>query len=414
MKLLVIGGGIAGLCTAHYAQKAGLEVTVLEPEGPGRNSTSFGNAGMVVPSHFVPLAAPGMIEMGLRWMWNPESPFYVKPRLSLDLLRWGYWFWRASSAARVQQVSPLLRDLNLASRNAYAQLATELPQAFGFEQRGLLMLCHSAHGLAEESHAAQKARELGLEAHVLSANEVQKLEPGIQMQVAGGVYYPGDAHLNPKAFMQSLEHSLRQRGVRFVNSTLVGWQQQSDRLVAAKLAEGELQADQFVLCAGAWSQNLAAMLGLRLPLQAGKGYSFVLEQPTQKPSIPAILTEARVAVTPLAQGLRFGGTMEIAGLKPGINPRRINGIRKAIPRYYPAFQSDALQGRELWYGLRPCSPDGLPYIGRTARFANLSIASGHAMMGLSLGPITGQLISQVLLGQTPSLPLGPLSPDRYA
>jgi D-amino-acid dehydrogenase len=175
----------------------------------------------------------------------------------------------------------------------------------------------------------------------------------------------------------------------------------------------EIEADEWVLCGGSWSPVTASKLKLSLPMQAGKGYSLTMAKTAKSPSIPAILGEARVAVTPMGDSLRFAGTMEVAGLNTDVNPSRVRGILKSIPKYYPEFSASDFEGIQPWVGLRPCSPDGLPYVGRTQRYDNLCIATGHAMMGLSLGPITGQLISQTVSGEKPALMSALLDPDRY-
>jgi len=186
-----------------------------------------------------------------------------------------------------------------------------------------------------------------------------------------------------------------------------------DRIQKIRTTSGEVDADEVVLCGGSWSPLLAKQVALKLPLQAGKGYSVTLNKPRQLPSLCAIFTEARVAVTPMGDSLRFGGTMEIAGLNETINAKRVQGIIRSIPNYYPEFRMDDFANTTPWYGLRPCSPDGMPYVGRTKRFKNLTIATGHAMMGLSLGPITGKLVAGILADQAPSISLSLLSPDRY-
>ncbi len=168
-----------------------------------------------------------------------------------------------------------------------------------------------------------------------------------------------------------------------------------------------------MLCAGSWSAAAAHKLNLKLPLQAGKGYSLTLPNPRQQPHICAIFQEARVAVTPMGSSLRFAGTMELSGLNETINPRRVQGIIDSVSRYYPEFKPEDFREIRPRCGLRPCSPDGLPYIGRTQRFANLTIATGHAMMGLSVGPITGLLVAEILSGEKPRFNLTALSPDRY-
>ena len=411
--ILIIGGGVIGLCTAYYAARQCHRVTVIDRDAADHEGCSYGNAGMIVPSHFVPLAAPGMVALGLKWMWNPASPFYIKPRLSRDLLSWGIKFWRAATPERARRAAPLLRDLHLASRACFEELA-ELTD-FGFVKKGLLMLCKTQHTLAEEAKTAERARQLGVPAEVLDVSQTAALDPNVRMDVAGSIYFPKDCHLSPNRFMAALKHQLNQAGAQLSWETEVtGWRVDGSRVEAVQTAKGEFSADEFVVCGGSWSPVVARDLRLNLPLQAGKGYSLTLPQPRQLPQICAVFTEARVAATPMGNTLRFGGTMEIAGLNEEINPVRVQGIIKSVPKYYPDFTPQDFEGVQPWRGLRPCSPDGLPYVGRTARYSNLCLATGHAMMGLSLGPITGRLIAEILSDETPSIQIGLLNPDRYA
>jgi len=413
--VLVIGGGVIGLCTALYCARRGWRVTLVERNGAQRDGCSFQNTGMVVPSHFVPLAAPGMVALGLKWMWNPASPFYIRPRASWSLVDWLLKFWRAASADHVRRAAPLLRDLSLASRDCFDELATP-ENDFGLVKSGLLMLCKTRHALAEETRTADQARALGIPAEVLDAGQTAALDPGVRMDVAGAVYFPKDCHLVPERLMAGLQRRLAQAGAQFVwNTEVTGWRVDGgNRIRALKSGRGlEIEADEFVLCAGSWSPQLARGLGLKLPMQAGKGYSLTLPRPRQSPRICAIFTEARVAVTPMDGALRFGGTMEIAGVNEDIAPARVRSIIDAVPRYYPDLKPADFDGIRPWRGLRPCSPDGLPYLGRSARFPNLVVATGHAMMGLSLGPITGRLAAEILSGEEPGLNLALLSPDRY-
>ena len=414
-RVLIIGGGVIGLSAAYYAAQRGHEVTVLDRNPEQRDGCSFGNAGMIVPSHFVPLAAPGMVALGLKWMWNPESPFYIKPRLDWDLWNWAFKFWRAATPARVAQSEPLLRDLNLASRTCFEELAALPGIDFGLVKKGLLMLCATQHGLDEEAKFAERANALGVPAEVLDERGVAERDPGVRMTVAGGVYFPKDCHLSPGRFILSLQQLLKASGTRFVwGAEATGWRWNGTRLTAAQTEKGDFCADEYVLCGGSWSPVMARALGLELPMQAGKGYSLTLPRPPQLPQLCSIFTEARLAVTPMGTSLRIGGTMEIAGLNEEINPVRVRGIIKSVPKYFPEFSENDFAGIQPWRGLRPCSPDGLPYVGRTGRFANLTVATGHAMMGLSLGPITGRLVAEVVSGEKPSLPIELLAPDRYA
>lgn len=414
-KILVIGGGVIGLTTAYYAACKGHEVTVVERNPEQHEGCSFGNAGMVVPSHFVPLAAPGMVALGLKWMWNPESPFYVKPRLDWDLLNWGFKFWRASTPEHVRQSAPVLRDLSLASRACFEELAALPDNDFGLVKKGLLMLCKTSHALDEEAKTAEKARELGIPADVLDAKQTAKLDPNVRMDITGSVYFPKDCHLLPHRFMSGLRRQLNRLGTKFCyNTEVTGCRAANGRVEAWQTTKGDFAADEYVICGGSWSPVVARDLRLKIPIQAGKGYSLTLPKPRQLPEICAIFCEARVAVTPMAGALRIGGTMEIAGLNEDINPARIRGIVRSVPQYYPEFKTGDFEGIKPWRGLRPCSPDGMPYVGRAARYSNLSVATGHSMMGLSLGPVTGKLMSEILSGEKPSINIELLNPNRYA
>ncbi len=412
--ILVLGGGVIGLCTAYYCAKRGNRVTVIERNPEQRDGCSFGNAGMIVPSHFVPLAAPGMVALGLKWMWNPESPFYIQPRLNWELISWGLKFWQAATEARVSKAAPLIRDMSFASRACFEELESIADNEFNLTQRGLLMLCRTQHTLDEEARYAQQANLLGVPAEVLTAEQTSAIDPAVRMSIAGSVYFPKDCHLSPNRFMAGLKRQCDQMNVQFHWQTnVLKLVEESHRITSIHTTVGDFEADEVVVCSGSWSPLMTKEIGLKLPMQAGKGYSLTLKEPRQLPKICAIFSEARVAVTPMGNTLRFGGTMEIAGLNETINHRRVQGIIKSVPHYYPDFKPDDFAGVEPWHGLRPCSPDGLPYVGRTAKFSNLTIATGHAMMGLSLGPITGQLVASILANEPTSIPIELLSPDRY-
>jgi D-amino-acid dehydrogenase len=417
-SIVIVGGGVIGLCTAWYSLQKGHAVTILERGSSDHGSCSLGNAGMVVPSHFVPLAAPGMPMLGLRMLFNPESPFYVHPRLDSDLFDWAWKFFRAANAGHVARSGPVLRDLNLISRREYEIFANEWGNEFGLAQNGLVMLCKTAQTLHDEMHMAESARALGLSAEVLTPGELARLDPNVDMDVAGAVYFPQDCHLNPSVFVAALTREIQRAGGKFVwNANVEFWRRSADSktIEAVETSGGEFSADEYVIAGGSWSPEIARPLGLSLPMQAGKGYSFTVPAPRQLPNICSIFVEARVAVTPMGESLRFGGTMEITGLADAekVNPRRVNGIKKSIPSYYSKFQTGDFDGLPIWTGLRPCSPDGLPYIGRFGRYPNLSAATGHSMMGLSLAPVTGKIMAEILSGEKPEGAIGALSPDRY-
>jgi D-amino-acid dehydrogenase len=414
-RVVIVGGGAIGLSTALYCAERGFAVTVVERNGEERDGCSFGNAGMVVPSHFTPLAAPGVIAQGLRWMLRRRSPFYLKPRVSWDLVDWAMKFWVASNPRHVAAVAPLLRDLNLASRRCFDELSISLND-FEWSKKGALMLCRTGRALEDEIRVAEEAVRLGLPAEVLDAEQTAARDPGVRLDVVGSVHFPLDGILVPRRFMASLQQRLRDAGVEFAwNTEAAGWDVEPRGYVRAVRTHGHgpIEGDEFVLAAGAWSSVLSRPLSIALPMQAGKGYSLTLSDPRRMPALGAICTEARVSVSPMSRALRFGGTMEITGLDDSVDATRVRTIVDAVPHYYPDFHASDFDGLTPWRGLRPCSPDGLPYIGRAARHPNLVVATGHAMMGVSLAPITGTLVAQVIEGERTSVDIAQLSPDRF-
>lgn len=409
-QVVIVGGGVVGLAAAYHLAERGHAVTVLD-RGP---ACSHGNSGLIVPSHFVPLAAPGMIGLGLRSLTSRESPFWLQPSLSPAMLSWLVRFARASTAETVTLRAPLLRDLHLASRAIFVRWAAAWQPGFALGTDGLLMLCRTAQGLAAEARMADQARALGVPAEVLSAAETARREPSLALDIAGAVYFPLDAHLNPAQLLAALEAQGTRLGVTILRDTPVtGFRTRGRRVLAVETPAGPLEADEIVLAAGFASTAVARGLGLRLPMLPGKGYSLTLTAPRALPKHPAILTEARVAVTPMGDSLRVGGTLELGVGSATLDPRRVVGIVKSFVRYFPDF-TPADFGQILpWCGLRPCSPDGLPYLGRFARFDNVVAATGHAMMGVSLGPITGRLVAEIVAGEKTSFDLTALRPDRY-
>lgn len=409
----IIGGGIIGLSCAYYLQKAGHKVSVLD-QGDMESGCSYGNAGMIVPSHFIPLAAPGMIQKGVRWMFNARSPFYIRPELDADLFRWGYQFYRHATKAHVERSIPALLELGRLSRYCFNDWAKIIPSDFGFREKGLLMLFQEKSVESEERETVQIANRLGMEATILSPSEVQSLEPEVQVNVRGGVYFPGDAHLTPELLMNSLKSYLQNSGVVFhPHCRLIDFICLDNQISALSTTTGGFSFDEIVLATGSWSGGIARKLDLTIPMQAGKGYSFTKHQPTGNIQIPSLLLESRVAMTPMDSQLRIGGTMEISGIDHTVNMNRVKGIVNAIPKYYPEMKVTVPDVSEVWSGLRPCSPDGLPFIGRLSKIKNLVMACGHSMMGVSLGPGTGKIVSAIISDGGAEIDLHPFRPARF-
>jgi len=412
--VLIVGGGVIGLCCGWYLSRAGCTVTIVDRDPSRKEACSDENAGMVVPSHFIPLAAPGVISQGLKWMLNSKSPFYMRPRLDPALWSWCWKFFRHANARHVENSKPLLSTLSLESRRLFLGLADELN--FNLETRGLMMLCQTEAGLEEEAKVAAMAKEVGVEAEVCDAARVRELDPDVQMKVAGGVWFEQDCHLDPLEFMEELRRGIRERGGTFLDDEAKHYVRNSDQVIHVKTAKGErLKADQFVLAGGAWTPEMTRQLGLRLPMQGGKGYSLTLKKPAELPRLCSLLKEARVAVTPMGGKLRVGGTMEICGTDLSVSRKRVQGIIESFCKFFPAFKESDFKGIKPWSGLRPCTPDGLPCIGPVPDLQNVTVATGHAMLGLSLGPVTGKLVTDLITQSKMDLDidLGRLLPDRF-
>jgi len=412
-RVVVIGGGVIGLASAVSLLERGHRVLVMERGLRGHDCCSLGNSGYVSPSHFVPLAAPGVVASALRWMGDPRSPLYVKPRLDPEWVVWAWRFWRAANRRRAEAASPFLRDLLVESRALFEKIAAAAGDDFEFRRDGLLALFETEAAWDGERRHAERARALGMAAEVLDPAAIAALEPGLTLRTVGGVLYPLDAHVTPHRLHASLERLVSERGGEFAwGAEVTGWRTEGRFVRAAKTTSGEIDADEFVAASGAWTSRLVRPLGLRLSLMPGKGYSLTLPAPRERPRRSILLQEARVAVTPMGDSLRVGGTMEIGAFGAGLNPPRIEGIVRSFTRAFRAFAPDDFAGIQPWSGLRPLSHDGLPHIGRFARYSNLAVATGHAMLGVSLAPITGQLIAQVLSGEPTSIDLSPFRPDR--
>lgn len=413
--VLIIGGGVIGLCSAWYLNQAGLNVVVIDKGEIGRGSSS-GNAGMIVPSHFIPLAAPGVIRQGLKWMLNPDSPFYIKPRANLDLVRWLWKFARAATQSHVERSMPLLLDMHLQSIALFEQLTADDSLSFGFEQNGILMLYHSQKGEDECHELVETASQFDLPLAMLSVSEVEKKLPDLDLTISGATWLPRDAHLNPLHLINSLHATLEKAGVVFfAESEVSAFETHNNRILGVQTDKGVFSGREVVLATGASSSEVAKQLKFSIPIQAAKGYSFMAPSLSGKLDIPLLLAEAKVAITPLAEGVRFAGTLEITDAGLSINRRRVEAIRQAPSHYVPELEvsNEEMAKQNIWAGMRPLTPDGLPIIGRTSSFKNLTIATGHAMMGVSLAPITGRVVSEIIAGTEPSIDLTYLSPERF-
>ncbi|QRQ59423.1 NAD(P)/FAD-dependent oxidoreductase [Sphingobacterium multivorum] len=411
--VVVIGAGIAGLASAYYLVRDGWDVKILE-KNTLDNNCSYGNAGMIVPSHFTPLAAPGIVAQGIKWMFNSKSPFYVRPSLNPRLINWGLKFLKHANRTHVEQHASAIRDLNLYSSRLYDELAQEDNFDFELKQNGILMMYKSKEMQHEEIELAHRAQDLGLDVDILEGNTVQELEPNLKLDVLGAILYRCDGKLYPPKLMQQLIQYLKAADVAFFEDTDVyKFMTAGNKIKEAVSNKGSFQADAFVLTGGAYLPQLTSKLQVNTPLMPGKGYSFMYQpQGEQSLNHAALLLEARVAVTPMNGQIRFSGTMELGPANDKIYENRVRGIVESIPKYYPELQVDYPK-EKIWYGYRPCSPDGLPYLGRLEKFDNVLVAGGGGMMGLSLGPAYGKIIADLLAGQKIQADIDGFRPDRF-
>jgi D-amino-acid dehydrogenase len=411
---LIIGGGIVGLFSAYFLQKEGVEVTVIDRTDL-KDNCSTGNAGMIVPSHIIPLAAPGMISKGIGWMFSSKSPFYIHPRLDFKLAQWCLLFFKAANEKQVAKAIPFLKNLSLLSKALYQEFKVEHPEsAIALVEKGLMMAYQTESVEKEEIEFANLARRHGLDAKILTPADIQKVEPNLEVRARGAVLFPGDAHLDPGALYGFLKKYLEEKGVRFLyNTQVLGFEKTGSKVEAILTDQDKIEAEKVLLCGGSWSGELAKMLDFSLPMMGGKGYSFVQEN---KPEIKqaTILTEMKVAVSPYAETVRFGGTMEIAGTNQSVNLNRVKGIFESINRFYPEFEAKFPAENQIWKGLRPCSPDGLPYIGFAPGYSNVLVGSGHSMMGISLAPATGKILAELHQQKATAMEIQGFEVGRFA
>ena len=413
-NITVIGGGVIGLCSAYYLQKEGYEVTIIE-QGDITDGCSFGNMGYISPSHFVPLATPGIIAQGLKWMMSSTSPFYIKPRLNIDLMQWGYHFWKSSTAAIVEKNSPHLNNILQLSRILTVELRDDIGDIFEMETKGCLMMCKQQKTLDHEFHLADEAEKFGLKVERLKKHDVQQLEPGMEMDVAGAVLFKDDCHLNPGKMMITLKAYLEKKGVKFqLDTTVTGFEKLNKKITAIITDKGKFDCDEIVLAAGSWLTVVAKMMGIKLLLQAGKGYSHTYAHVEKNITYPAILVDGRCAMTPWGHQLRIGGTMEISGINDTILIKRMRGIYDSAKAFYPGLKIDFPAADKIWSGLRPVTPDGLPYIDRTAGVENVVIAGGHAMLGVSLATATGKLVTELVQNKTSKIEMSAFKVNRFS
>jgi D-amino-acid dehydrogenase len=400
-KIVIIGAGTIGLHCAYFLNKNGHKVEIIEAVLESDTSgCSHGNCGLIVPSHFVPLASPGMLKSGMKMIFDAKSPVSLPLLKNIGNIPWFLKFKNAASQEHVRRSAPALYSLNAESKKLYSEIHSQNPEKLEWQEKGLLMTCTTLKGFKEEIETAKIANDVGIVTKILDADGLKNIEPDVKFNVSGAVWYECDAHIQPAKYLQWLKTELKSSGVQFhYHTRLINLKTQKGKIVKAETDTASFTADEFVLAAGIYSKELAKNLGFSLPLISGKGYSIDFTDTNLKLNIPVILTEAKVALTPFVNSIRLGSGMEFNGRTGRINMRRVQEMLDRTHDALPGFPKVHANNLKIWEGLRPVTPDGVPLIGRTKQIENLLVAAGHAMMGVSLAPVTGKIISDFVDGK---------------
>lgn len=409
----MIGAGVVGLFCAYFLRQRGARVTVIERgEVGGPGSCSYGNTGFVGTQGSAGLAEPGVLTQGLRWLADPESPFYIKPRLDPALVSWLWHFRRFCNERSAQEVFRVLLAMKQRSLEILTGLCASGSLAETFTAPGIVVACKTPEGFAKACRSVPQAVSLGVPLRVLEPGELAALEPDTEFDISGALINAEGAALFVPGFVTAFARVLTGLGVEILaNTEAQGFRVTGGKVTSVLTKSGELAPDEVVIAAGAWSPATARKLGIGLTMQPAKGYSITVKAPQGAPRLPVILSEGKVAVMPLGDQIRFGGTLELSGLDAAVSQRRVDGIRRTVHSYLP--QLEATETVETWSGFRPCTPDSVPFVGRAERYANVSIACGHGYIGMGLAPGTGELIAQIITGERPDTDPEPFRVDRF-
>jgi D-amino-acid dehydrogenase len=411
-RTVVVGAGVVGLACAWALRKRGEDVVVLDRAEPG-GACSHGNTGWIVPAFSKPVAEPGLVGQSLRWLGRADSPLYIAPRAALRLAPWLWRFWRHCNPADYAHGVAALAAANAATMDLFDGWRRDgLP--FEMHRAGCLLVFRSSQAGRAALRGFQPLIASGYPAPSwLDSGELRALEPILSDGVHGGLWFPGEGHVRPESLCAALVDRLRALGVEIrTPMAMTGGDGTNAMLRAVRTAGSEVTGDRFVLAAGAWTGRLAATLGRPLPVQAGKGYSITLRA-AAAPTVgrPMLLAEAHVALTPFDGAIRIGGTMELSGINERLDRRRVEAIRSTMRSYLRLPEAD--HGGVEWTGMRPLTPDGLPLIGRLPGYRNAYVATGHGMIGVTMAPVTGELIAEMVVdGRDPRI-AAPFDPARF-
>lgn len=409
--VLVIGGGVIGLSCALALARAGRAVTVLERAVAG-SGASHGNCGTITPSHALPLAQPGVVAQGLKWLLKPDAPLRIAPTLDPARLAWLARFALNCTQAQVERVAPAKAALLNRSRDLLERFVREEGIDCEFGHEGELQVFRTRRALDAACTELEVLRAHGVPVEVWDAARVEREEPALKPGVAGGLYWPSDAHVRPDRYVAALAERARAAGVTIrERSEVSAFERDGARLVAVRFGSERLAAPQILLAGGAWSPRIVRDLDLRLPIQPGKGYSITYTRPIRAPRRPLVLAEPRVCVTTWGSGFRLGSTMEFAGYDDTLNRVRLDALVRGASEFL--HEPVGPERVEDWWGWRPMTTDDLPILGACARVPGLWFATGHGMLGMSMSNASAELLAAQMLGQDTVLDPTPYSPARF-
>ncbi|MGA8277728.1 MAG: FAD-dependent oxidoreductase [Rhodanobacteraceae bacterium] len=409
--VLVLGGGVIGLVCAHYLLASGRGVTVLD-QGSVGSGASHGNCGTLTPSHAPPLAMPGVFANALTCMFKADAPLRIRPRLDPALLRWLWCFARHCNWPDFQRATLARFPLLAHSRTLIEQLIRDEQLDCEFEPTGTLYVFRDARAFERSRWLPQILGEIDLPIESLDSAGALALEPTLKEEIVGGYFNPRDAHLRPDRYVDELARIVRAKGGMIEENTCIEViERHAGRVVRVCTSRGDFAGRDVVLALGSWSPRFARMLGLRLPIQPGKGYSITYTRPSRCPRIPLVLKEASVCVTAWQSGYRLGSTMEFAGYDGRLNRTRLDALKRGAAAYL--HEPEGREVIEEWYGWRPMTPDDLPMIGRAPGIGNLILATGHGMLGISMSAMTGVLVSEIANDREPSFDISAYDAARF-
>ena len=409
--VLIVGAGVIGLASAYELSRAGAKVVVIDKFEPGYGC-SYGNAGWITPCFAMPLPMPGMLFKSFKWLLDPESPLYIKPELSPTLISWLITFMASMTEKKMLASVDALTQISIQSLRLYQELAAKTDKPFSFEQKGLFMVAQSDDGLKYARQEMELVSRNGIPGQLMLEEEARAFEPSLTKRIKGGVFFSQEAHAEPLQVTQTLAHEAQKHGARILSKTeVIDFQLGAKGVIAARTTRGIFEADQFVLATGSWSHHLGQTLELKIPVLGGKGYAIITDPLGPNPLRPMMLVEKKVAVTPRNGTLRLAGTLELVNQDETFTTRRVEAIVRGAREFMNVPES--IRYHEIWRGLRPCTPDGVPVIGRTKRYPNLLLATGHQMLGLQSATGTGKLVADLALGKTPDVDPKPFRADRF-